>query len=359
MEVCAAEMRLDPGPEPRPLSRRDPRPDSPPGARREARPEMRSVVLTGRGALPDFAAADASAGALLDFDPRDYIASPKALRAMHRGFQLTAAAAVLAMRDAGLAAAAAGQIAPGSLVAAGLAAEECGIAVAAGEVNPISADLLAALRAHPPANAAGQAAGDAAGVDGDWSDFAAAAAHELHPFRRLGLLTNMAAAHISLLFGLRGPSLTATSGVRAGEQALREACRTIAEGRAEVMICAAADCPESALPAPFGRRRGEAAAALVLENEAAALRRGARPWARLRVEAFAAAGEESPAPSDPADAAARASLPNCAALLAVAAASRALRSGERVAGGLRLLPPEDSSASVAKDARPAAEEMRA
>lgn len=168
---------------------------------------------------------------------------------MPRGFQLTAAAAGLALRAAGIAAEAEG------LAAAGIAPERAGVIVAAVDLNPVTPDLLALLAA------------------GEWSEgFGEAALHGLHPFRRLHLLTNMAAAHISILFGFQGPSLTLTSGDGAAAQALMEAAAMLAEGRADVVLCAASDCPEQTLGPGGG---GEAAAAVLLERADAAARRGA------------------------------------------------------------------------------------
>ncbi len=213
----------------------------------------RRVVITGRGALLPWeggaaalarlaAPAPAAPPAPVAFDARAYIGNPKVLRAMHRGFQLTAAAAVLALREAGVAA--------GGLAAAGIDPARAGTAVAAGEINPATPDLLATL------------AGRRLGTAEEWGEFGQAALHGLHPFRRLALLTNMAAGHVSILFDLQGPSLTLTSGAEAAAQILRESYWLIAEGRADLMVCEAADTPEQAFaPEPAG----EAAAAIVLE----------------------------------------------------------------------------------------------
>ncbi|MGH9534008.1 MAG: beta-ketoacyl synthase N-terminal-like domain-containing protein [Terriglobales bacterium] len=215
----------------------------------------RPVVLTGSGVLLPWGvgvaalAAPAAAARMAQFNPRDYIRNARALRAMHRGFQLTAAAASLALGAAGI-----GNDAEG-LAAAGVAPERAGLVMAAGDVQPITPDLLAVLAA--------------AGGGDDWGE---AALHGLHPFRRLHLLTNMAAAHVSILFNFQGPSLTLTSGAEAAAQALAEAAGLLAEGRADLVLCAASDCPEQTL---FGGE-GEAAAAVVLEAADSAARRGVR-----------------------------------------------------------------------------------
>lgn len=231
---------------------------------------MRKVVITGRGILLPWGQGPqalqrlserppAESPAAVAFEPREFVPNPRILRAMHRGFQLAAAAAALAMREAGLPEAA-------SLPAAGLDAERAGIAVAAMEINPATADLISTLEATPQS------------PDHSWSEFGQAALHGLHPFRRLGLLTNMAAAHVSILFGLRGPSLTLTSGPRAGQQILREAYWLIAENRADFMVCETADCPAHSLAL---HSRAEAGAALALEAYDSALARNAPVWAEV------------------------------------------------------------------------------
>lgn len=250
---------------------------------------QRSVVVTGQGWLlpPGLTPAwfederrSRSAGWRLDsFDAASYVADPKVLRAMNRVFQIAAAAAVLAMRPARL-------HGPADLERSGLEASRCGIAVAMTEISPVDSNLIEAVRVSQP--------------DGhfDLELFGELARHRLHPFRRLMLLANMAAAHTSLLFGLQGPSFTFNSGASAGLQTIREACWTIASGRADLMLCEAADSPDNSLHC---QSVTEAAAALVLEAEEVARRRGAPVLARLEPSpesepAATAAAETRPHP---------------------------------------------------------------
>ena len=202
-----------------------------------------------------------------DFDPAHYIPSPKLRRSMHRSFELVAAAAVEAMRAAGLPNAA-------SIAAAGIAAERAGIASALADLSPLSGDLLHVLeQIEVPVGGADQPMA--------WAQFAELALHQLHPFRRLTLLANMAVAHTSLLFGLQGPSFTFTSGAAGGMQAITQAAWTIAEGRADLMLCHTAESPDqtfAAAPPP------EAAGALVLESWETAQRRQAPILVELLVE---------------------------------------------------------------------------
>lgn len=241
-------------------------------------------------------AAAGMTGRIANFNPREHIHSAKALRAMPRGFQLTAAAAGMALEAAGMAAQ------PEGLAAAGLAPERAGVVIAAADLNPVTPDLVALLAA----GAVGEAFGEAA-------------LHGLHPFRRLHLLTNMAAAHISILFGFQGPSLTLTSGAAAAGQALEEAVALLAEGRAEAVLCAASDCPEQTIGGGAGSRGEEAAAGVLLERADAAMRRGA---AGPGLRAGAAGAEWARR------------FPVCGALLA--AAARAAADG----GGAALGPAE-------------------
>lgn len=224
------------------------------------------VVVTGVGALSpggtglaayrNWRAGGGQPHRISGFEPAAYIRNPKLLRSMHRTFQLAAAAAVEAMRAAGLPSA-------DSLVAAGVAPERAGIAAALPDLSPITPDLLQALA---------QAAPDGEEGSRGWARLAEMGLHRLHPFRRLTLLANMAAAHTSLLFGLQGPSFTFTSGTAAGAQTLAEAYWTIAYGHADLMLCQAAESPDQSCTR---QPTAEIAGAVVLEAYDAALRRGA------------------------------------------------------------------------------------
>jgi len=272
---------------------------------------LQRVAVTGRGVLLPQGRTPAALGAfraqlgrrgalprLDDFRAADYIAHPKLLRVMQRTFALTAAAAVLAMREAGVGdgAALAGRYPDPA---------RCGVAVAMADISPLTPDLIETLRSSL--------------TDGelDLERFGETARHRLHPFRRLSLLANMAAAHISLLFGLQGPSYTLTSGGEAGAQCVREAYWTIAEGGADLMVCAAADSPDYALsPSPVA----EAGGSLVLENLERAAARGATVLAELQERPDS--GADSGA-AGTASAAAWGRCPGSGSLLAILAAHEA------------------------------------
>lgn len=207
-------------------------------------------------------AAEGKAALVPHFDAATVIRNPKLLRSMQRTFQLGTVAAVQAMQAAGIQGGA-------GLTQAGYAPERAGVATALDDISPLSPDLLAVVAA---------AADETGGIA--WDKFAEIGLHQLHPFRRLTLLANMAAAHTSLLLNLQGPSFTFTSGGEAGLQALQQACWTIADGHADWMVCHAAATPLQA----FRRHPGpELAGALVLENAGLAERRGAPVLATVRV----------------------------------------------------------------------------
>ncbi len=282
---------------------------------------FRAVVITGQGWLlppgvelrqfhPQAAAPEEFAPQRLrDFAAGDYVRDPKVLRAMNRLFQIAAAAGVLAMHDAGFQQAR-------DLTSAGHDPARCGTAVAMSEISPLTQNLLDAVIAASP--------------DGrfDLAAFGEIARHQLHPFRRLTMLPNMAAAHISLLFGLQGPSYTLDSGITAGMQAILEAYWAIADHKADLMVCEAADSPENAL-----RKAAtlEVAGALVLEAETSAQARQVRILARVRAQ------PEYPS----ANTAARSSAaPAAGSLLAVLAGLRDLSLDQpQSLPGLELFPP--------------------
>ena len=130
----------------------------------------------------------------------------------------------------------------------------------------------------------------------------------LSPFTVPSFLANLAAGHISIRYGFKGPIGTPVTACAASVQAIGDAARLIRAGEADVAICggseacidlvslggfAAAralstsfnDTPARA-SRPFDRDRdgfvmGEGAGILVIEELAHALRRGAKPIAEI------------------------------------------------------------------------------
>jgi 3-oxoacyl-[acyl-carrier-protein] synthase II len=130
----------------------------------------------------------------------------------------------------------------------------------------------------------------------------------LSPFTVPSFLANLAAGHISIRYGFKGPVGTPVTACAASVQAIGDAARLIRAGEADVAICggseacidlvslggfAAARAPYTGFnetPArasrPFDRDRdgfvmGEGAGILVIEELEHAIRRGAKPLAEI------------------------------------------------------------------------------
>jgi 3-oxoacyl-[acyl-carrier-protein] synthase II len=130
----------------------------------------------------------------------------------------------------------------------------------------------------------------------------------LSPFTIPSFLSNMAAGHVSINYGLKGPLGAPVTACAAGVQAIGDAARMIRAGEVDVAVCGGAeaaihrvslggfaaaralssdfnDAPERA-SRPFDQARdgfvmGEGAGILVIEELEHALARGARPIAEL------------------------------------------------------------------------------
>jgi nodulation protein E len=65
----------------------------------------------------------------------------------------------------------------------------------------------------------------------------------LHPFTVPRIMNNAAAGHVSMRFGVRGPTLSTATACAAAAHAIGEAAEMIRAGRADVMIAGGADAP--------------------------------------------------------------------------------------------------------------------
>lgn len=129
----------------------------------------------------------------------------------------------------------------------------------------------------------------------------------ISPYSIPGIIANLAAGQLSMLYGLKGPSYATTSACSSGAHALGEAFEWIRRGRAQVMVTGGAeatvtpvgiggfeamfalsrrnDAPEKA-SRPFDKGRdgflcGEGSGILVLETLERAKKRGAKIYAEL------------------------------------------------------------------------------
>ncbi len=130
---------------------------------------------------------------------------------------------------------------------------------------------------------------------------------KISPYSIPGIIANMAAGHISMQLGLRGPSFATTSACSSGAHALGEAAEWIRRGRAQIFLAGGAeatitpvgvggfeammalskrnDDPKRA-SRPFDKGRdgfvvGEGSGMMVLESLTHAKKRGAKIYAEL------------------------------------------------------------------------------
>jgi 3-oxoacyl-[acyl-carrier-protein] synthase II len=127
------------------------------------------------------------------------------------------------------------------------------------------------------------------------------------PFFIPGMILNLAAGHVSILFGAKGPNLALATACATGTHAIGESYRLIREGYADTMIAGGTEavitslavggfCAMKALSTrndeptkasrPFDAQRdgfviGEGAGILLLEEREAALARGVRVYAEI------------------------------------------------------------------------------
>lgn len=153
-------------------------------------------------------------------------------------------------------------------------------------------------------------------LDAAYLAFYGEGASRVHPLTVPRVMPNAPASHLSMEFGLRGPSYAVASACASANHAIGLAADTIRAGRADVMLTGGADaslvvgvfkCWEAlrVLSAdtcrPFSRDRsglvlGEGAAVLVLEDWEHARRRGASILAELAGSGMTADGLDITAP---------------------------------------------------------------
>ncbi len=155
---------------------------------------------------------------------------------------------------------------------------------------------------------------------------------KISPFFIPGMIVNLAAGHVSMIFGAKGPNLACATACATGNHAIGEAMRLIREDYADTMIAGATDavivplavggfCAMKALSTrndepekasrPFDADRdgfviGEGAGILVLEERERAIARGARIYAEIAGYGLSGDAYHISAPSVNGDGAARA-----------------------------------------------------
>jgi 3-oxoacyl-[acyl-carrier-protein] synthase II len=207
------------------------------------------------------------AAEVANFDPNAYL-DRKEARRMDRFSQLAAAAAALALKDAGLAA----------ILDPERAAVVIGTGI--GGIATLCEGHLTLVTRGPG---------------------------RVSPFFIPMMIGNIAAGQIAITHGLKGPNLTIVTACAASANAVGEAFRLIREGRADVAICGGAEAPlvpvafagfcsmkalttrndepeRASRPFDAGRDgfvMAEGAGMLVLESEAHARARGRVPYAEV------------------------------------------------------------------------------
>lgn len=213
----------------------------------------------------------------------DYVEPCKMVKHMSRATQFAVVAAALARRHARLGA---GDADP----------ERIGVCIGAGGMGPVDLDMLTGQ-----ANAVIRAASRTGCPAFDIPSFAKAYAELVNPIVSLRGLPNLAAAHVAIQQGARGPNYTVTTACTSGTQAIAMGMRMIHQGDADVVLAGgtdaminpvgvlgfsmlgtlsrANDVPQCA-SRPFDRDRdgfviGEGAGMVVLERATVAAHRGA------------------------------------------------------------------------------------
>ncbi len=153
----------------------------------------------------------------------------------------------------------------------------------------------------------GSAIGGLASMEQEKEVLLASGPRKISPFAVPGILANLAAGHVSIRFGAKGPINCAVTACAAGTSAIGDAYKTIAYGDADIMITGGAEAAITPLAVggfnsmralsvqndepqkasrPFDKNRdgfviGEGCGIIILEELSFALRRGARIYAEL------------------------------------------------------------------------------
>lgn len=204
-------------------------------------------------------------------DVKSRLRRRKAWKTMDRRAELLSAAALEAVGQAGL--------------EVGVGASELGVSVGVGSSSYEPEELTQAFERGREFEGGLEGHGAVAGT----------LMRNLNPLWLLKTLPNMAAAHLAIEMGARGPSYTTGCGRLAGGHAILEGAGWIQRGEAEVVIAGAVEAP---LFFPVMGNGGdgilaEVSAVLILENEDHARLRGATELAWLSAWREGMAEEET------------------------------------------------------------------
>ncbi|MBA2683452.1 MAG: beta-ketoacyl-[acyl-carrier-protein] synthase family protein [Gemmatimonadaceae bacterium] len=213
----------------------------------------------------------------------DFVVPRKMVKHMSRATQFAVVAAALARRHSGL-------------DARDVDSERIGVCIGAGGMGPVDMDMISSQA---------KAIIEAARLDDtsefDIPAFARAYGRRVNPIVSLRGLPNLAAAHVAIQQGARGPNSTITTACTSGTQAIAQGMRMIQQGDADVVFAGGTDAmvnpvgvlgfsmlgtlsrandAPAAASRPFDRDRdgfviGEGAGIVVLERESMAMARRA------------------------------------------------------------------------------------
>lgn len=255
-------------------------------------------ILAGRSGIDKITRFDAStfstqiAGEVRDFDVSKYIPLKDARR-MDAFIHYGIAAAIDAMKDAGL------------------------------EANPADADRIGV--------AIGSGIGGLPMIENTRDDFNASGIRKVSPFFVPGSIINMISGNLSIMYGLKGPNLAIVSACASATHSIGDAARFIEYGDADVMIAGGAEstvsqlgvggfCAARALSTrnddpktasrPWDKDRdgfvlSEGAGVVVLEEYEHAKARGAKIYAELAGFGMSADANHMTAPCEDGEGAAR------------------------------------------------------
>lgn len=93
----------------------------------------------------------------------------------------------------------------------------------------------------------GSGIGGISTIEDQGRELEAGGMRRLSPFFIPRALTNLAAGHVAIRYGARGPSLAVSTACATGNHSIGEACRVIRDGQADLVIAGGAEAPLCAL----------------------------------------------------------------------------------------------------------------